>query len=370
MTIDTPNGNITPFYEIKDTTWGGRSCFATSDIPKDTVILEVNDTTGSSIQYEFRKEVCHNCFKYNGKSMKYKIKTTDVEGLLSENNKWLKARMKKFCGAGLWFCSTGCSDTYLRIPRIIDLIEAYEILLDNHTKMLKRNNPDDANEEKLNSVKISQSIIDSEWRNIEINWLPMIDKMKYTKRQQSLPITSEDEYNCARFVCNTLFHLRTYTKDTETGKSFWNLQSNELNKMMRFPILLHFQQLVFRTLYILLPETLRIDFNIGTFRHIMGSEYGNAFGIWQEDESVDSREYFGYWVFPRASYFNHSCIPNITKTRNNKTMYFTLNKGVSQGDELCIDYSGVLDFTTVKRRDFLKENWFFDCQCTRCKLEI
>ncbi|CAB4252709.1 Set6p KABA2_02S02574 [Maudiozyma barnettii] len=371
MTIDTPCCTVTPFYDIKDTPWGGRSCFATDDIQKNTVILEVNDTTGSSIQYEFRKEVCHYCFKYNnGKSMKFKIERTDIEGFLSEDNKWLKSHLKKFRGAGLWFCSSDCMHSYLTIPQIIDLIEIYEILLDNYMNKLKKHNPDDDREAELNSVEISQPIIDSVWENIRIEWLPLIDTMKYTKREQYLPIISEDEYNWARFVSNTLFHLRTYNKDTETGKSFWNLQSNELNKMKQFPILLHFQQLVFKTLYILLPKTLRVDFCIETFRHIMGSEYGNVFGIWQEGETVDSRESLGHWVFPRASYFNHSCMPNITKSRNRNTMYFTLNEDVHCGDELCIEYSGILDLTTAKRRQFLKENWFFDCQCRKCRLEI
>ena len=102
----------------------------------------------------------------------------------------------------------------------------------------------------------------------------------------------------------------------------------------------------------------------------MGSEYGNAFGIWQEGESVDNREFFGYRVVPRASYFNHSCIPNLTKRRDGTTMYFTLNRPVCANEELNIDYSGVLDYPTEKRRKFLKDTWFFDCQCDRCRLEV
>ena len=372
MTINSPHATPEILFDIRDTTWGGRSCFANKDIPKDTVLLELKDKTGSSIQYEFRKEVCHYCFKYsNGKSMKFKIDKSHIESLiLPKQNTWLKSKLCKFRGAGLWFCSEECLHSYLSIPKIIDLIEIYEILLDNYSKMQKRENPDDSMEDKLNSVEISQPIIDAMWEYMETQWIPSVNKTKITKRERFLPVISEDEYNCSRFIADTLFHINSYDHESNTMKSFWNLQSNELNKMKRFPILLHFQQLVFKTLYILLPDTYKPHMTIPVFRHIMGSEYGNAFGIWQEDESVDSREYFGYWVFPRASYFNHSCAPNITKSRIGNTMYFTLNKDVHCDDELCIDYSGVLDFDTVKRRDFLNENWFFECQCQRCKSEI
>ncbi|KAG0671529.1 DNA mismatch repair protein [Maudiozyma exigua] len=330
MTIDSPNNTPETLFNIRDTTWGGRSCFAVKDIPKNTVLLELSDKTGSSIQYEFRKEVCHYCFKYgNGYSMKFKIDKSHIGQLiLQKQNLWLKSRLNKFRGAGLWFCSDECLHNYLSIPKIIELIEIYEILLDNYSKMQKRENPDDSMEKKLNSVEISQPIIDSMWEEIETQWIPSVNKTKITKRERFLPVISEDEYNCARFIADSLFNINSYEPGSSTMKSFWNLQSNELNKMKRFPILLHFQQLVFKTLYVLLPDRYRPQMTIPVFRHIMGSEYGNAFGIWQEDESVDSREYFGYWVFPKASYFNHSCAPNITKSRIGNKMYFTLNKDV------------------------------------------
>lgn len=365
-----PNEELHHPYNIRETSWGGRACFASHDMPEGTVVLRADDFTGSLIQYEFRKEVCHYCYHYsNGKTLKLRVALEDVLPVTTKKNAWLRTNQKRFHGAGLWFCSEQCKTKYMSQPGIVDLIEIYEILLDNYSKMMKKHNPDDDHQKQLNSVKISQEIINSRWQEVE-QWMERIKCMKKSKQLLQLPIISEDEYTCCRFVAETLFKIRSYDVVCDTMKSFWELQSNELSKLEEFPILLHFQELVYKTLYILLPDRMGSCFNTKIFRHIMGSEYGNAFGIWQEDESDDSREFFGYQVVPRASYFNHSCIPNLTKTRVGKTVIFTLNKPVSVDDELNIDYSGVLDYPTVKRREFLKNTWFFDCQCARCKLEI
>lgn len=371
MTIAHPlASNLHQPYTVKETSWGGRACFATHDMPKGSVVLKSDDFTGALIQYEFRKEVCHYCYRYSeGKTLKIKITIDDVLDLMTDKNTWLSTNSKRFRGAGLWFCSNDCKHTYLGEPGVIDLIEIYEILLDNYSKMMKRHNPDDDNQKLLNSVDISKDIINAQWKKTQ-EWMVQIDKLKNTKKIFQLPVISEDEYTCCRFVAETLYRINCYDAGCDTLKSFWGLQSNELSKLEEFPILLHFQQLVYKTLYILLPDYMQSFFSIDIFRHIMGSEYGNAFGIWQEGESVDNREFFGYRVVPRASYFNHSCIPNLTKRRDGTTMYFTLNRPVCVNEELNIDYSGVLEYPTEKRRKFLKDAWFFDCECDRCRLEV
>ncbi|CCC69117.1 hypothetical protein NCAS_0C01270 [Naumovozyma castellii] len=370
MTVTESFEQISPLFDVRQTTWGGRACFSKQSLKKGSVILEADDNTGTSISYEFRKEVCHFCYSYhNGVTLKHKITYALLKQLIKNNDNKL-INWKKFQGAGLWFCSEICRDEFLSQPHIIELIECYELLLNHFHSMQKRVNPDDSREDELNHVKISKDLIQEKWDQIINDWIPSIDKLKLTKRSNRLPVISEDEYCCARFVCETLFRLKYMDQNSINFKSFYSLQSNEVSKMERFPILLHFQILVFKTLYILLPSFLRDRFSVTSFRHILGSEYGNAFGIWEVGESSDSREYFGYWIFPRASYFNHSCDPNLTKTRKGRTMFFTLNRDIDVGSELDIDYSGVLSLPVKERRKFLHDSWFFDCQCDRCKLEM
>ncbi|EJS41399.1 set6p [Saccharomyces arboricola H-6] len=369
MTIDEDVRQISPYFQVRQTTWGGRACFSNGNIPKGTTVLQVAKSTGTSISYEFRKEVCHNCFAYNNaRTMKCKLNYDSVKDLIRDAHCQISS--KKFLGAGLWFCSEHCKNSYLQTPNIIELIECYEILLRQFPNMLKRYDTSTEQENKLNSIPISESIIQSAWDEIENSWMPLIDNMKPTKKISQLPPISEDEYCCIRFVCESLFNLKYMDPQCMTYRTFNILQSNELSKISKFPVLLHFQKLVFQTLYILLPSHLRKMLTIPLLRHILGTEYGNAFGIWQEGEAAESREYFGYWVFPEASYFNHSCNPNVTKHRKGNSMLFKVNTDIKKGEQICIDYSGVLSLPTLERRNFLADSWFFDCACERCVLEL
>ncbi|CCK72261.1 Set6p KNAG_0J01800 [Huiozyma naganishii CBS 8797] len=360
--------NVDRPYNVRQTTWGGRACFATKQLRKGDVVLRSTDFTGKSIAYDFRKEVCHYCYGYtSGRNMKYRISADQFGRLMADTANILK-KSNKFMGAGLWFCSDHCLETYLEMPNISYLIDGYEILL-NHYRIASKELSID-NEIELNSRKISLDVIEEGWSQVKDSWIPKVEKMKKSKQLNMFPSISEDDYSCARFVTMTLFKLKQHSLDFDTKVEFNGLQSNELDKIKKYPVLLHLQTSVFKILYILLPDILKTHFSIELFRHIAGSEYANAFGLWQEDEGVDSREFLGYSVFPCASYANHSCVPNITKSRHGREMIFTANKDISEGAEICIDCSGVLSLAVEKRRKFLKETWFFDCCCGRCLLEM
>ncbi|QLL30978.1 hypothetical protein HG536_0A07930 [Torulaspora globosa] len=358
-------GGISPFFQVRQTEFGGRGCFSIVQLKKGAVVLEANDSVGACIAHEFRKEVCHSCFSYrNGANMKFKLKYADIAHLLKPG---VKISEKAFNGAGLWFCSESCKLEYLTQPHIVELIECYDVLL-RTLKIMQKKTADQKQEP--DPQVMSAEIIDRAWLEINNSWIPKVERTKPTKRLNELPFIAEEEYNCARFVARTLFSLKHLDPLSKTMTTFWTLQSNELSKISRFPVLLNFQIAVFKSLYVLLPEIIRKDLSTELFRHIMGSEYGNSFGIWEEQKVPENREFLGYSVFPRASYFNHSCDPNITKSRVGRTMLFTLNRDVPKDEPLCIDYSSLLDQPVVQRRQLLRENWFFDCLCGRCILEL
>lgn len=357
--------SISPLFEVKDTVYGGRACFTVAPLRKGTVVLEASDSSGISVAYEFRKEVCHSCYSFqNGRNLKNRLTYSDIAHLVTCD---VNINDKKFSGAGLWFCSDECKLEFLNQPHVIELVECYELLLGVLKVMQKRavNEAQEAAEEQITEESINKA-----WLEVKGSWIPRIDGMKASKRISQLPTITEDEYNCARFIARTLFTLKYLDPQSHTRAAFETLQSNELSKIGKFSVLLNFQILIFKTLYIMLPDNMHKGLSIELFRHILGSEYGNAFGIWEQEELSENREFLGYAVYPRASYFNHSCDPNLTKSRIKGTMTFTLNKDVPKGEPLCIDYSGLLSYPVAKRRQLLKENWFFDCLCTRCESEL
>ena len=74
--------------------------------------------------------------------------------------------------------------------------------------------------------------------------------------------------------------------------------------------------------------------------------------------SPDS-ENLGSAMYPSASYFNHSCDPNVAKVRQGRTVLFVTSKEVQAGEELCISY-GHTERQVEERRQVLRDWWGFN----------
>lgn len=79
----------------------------------------------------------------------------------------------------------------------------------------------------------------------------------------------------------------------------------------------------------------------------------------------------GWAIYPTASYFNHSCRPNINKRRIGSAWEFTTAESLPEGEQCCISYLGgdEKELTVTERRQRLKEAWGFTCMCQRCQHE-
>lgn len=349
-------------YHVRSTTWGGRACFALKEIPKGTEVLQTDDIVGSTIEYQYRKEVCHNCFRYkSGNNMKH-LDSNDYTLHLKSTN--TIASVRSFRGAGLWFCESSCLDEYLSHPYAIDLINTLEALL-NH--FLTYRNSDHGNESQVSDPN-SVEDLEHKWQEIDEHWGPMIKQTKATKRYKYLPAINEDEYVYARFVIVSVFRMSNLDQNSDLYRTFINLQSNEYEKTTKFPNLLNFEVRLYKMIFILLPS--HINMTTVMFRHIIGTEYGNAFGTWTNAQSKDSRDYLGLAVYPYASLFNHSCEPSLELLRNRKTLSFVTIRDLTPGDELSIGYGNTAGLGLEERRAYLKSNWYFDCYCHRCSLEL
>ncbi|KAF2840912.1 SET domain-containing protein [Patellaria atrata CBS 101060] len=95
----------------------------------------------------------------------------------------------------------------------------------------------------------------------------------------------------------------------------------------------------------------------------------NSFGIRSTEDGGD--EFFGWGVWPGASFWNHSCDPNIGKERVGRAWKFWAAKEIMEGDELCISYLGgeEKELSVEERRRRLRATWGFECRCRKCYVE-
>lgn len=94
----------------------------------------------------------------------------------------------------------------------------------------------------------------------------------------------------------------------------------------------------------------------------------NMFGLW-----ANGGECLGYGVYPRASYFNHSCWPNTTFYKNPDLKvphmnFLTVWPIQNEGEEVCISYIDI-SVGLSERRNTLLDKYFFHCTCERCMLQ-
>jgi tetratricopeptide (TPR) repeat protein len=76
----------------------------------------------------------------------------------------------------------------------------------------------------------------------------------------------------------------------------------------------------------------------------------------------------GVWL--RASYVNHSCLPNIKRAFIGDMMIVRAVRKIRIGDELLMSYTDPRDpFELEKRRQYLQQVYGFECRCLLCVAE-
>ena len=120
------------------------------------------------------------------------------------------------------------------------------------------------------------------------------------------------------------------------------------------------------------PETLLPWITESAVRSLHAHSSHNVFGLRALDEGGEEgdsgSECFGYGLWPHASYWNHSCAPNVQKQRSGRTWKFWANRDILKDEELCISYLGgdERSLDDIERRAQLKETWGFECGCSKC----
>lgn len=75
----------------------------------------------------------------------------------------------------------------------------------------------------------------------------------------------------------------------------------------------------------------------------------------------------GKGFYRMASFFNHSCLPNIGGDFDGSKIAFTVAQDVSAGDQLFISYVNNSTWSQKENHEFLWMHYGFKCECTLCQ---
>lgn len=350
--------HISPFFAVSQTKYGGRGCYSYNDILAGTEVARVPIPLSSTILKEFKKEVCCWCFRYQGgRTMKHRLE----KGPLT-----------------LYFCSEYCVGRFHQYDVNNVCFDSLMIVEEHFRRQKGEPEPSEPDGDIDDAIA-------TEWAAVAL-WEEQIAKMKPSKRQTLIPHLTGAEYLDVKYIVGVLFQQYKHASaslpsdylcdiDGDAAEAFElavfaTLDSNEIPKVRRYPYLLHSYITMYKFVRLTCRPELQPYITIENIRNIIGRQLMNAFGIWLEvSDPREDKEFFGYAVYPSASMFNHSCSPNIVKTRVNNSVVFKTLRDIAAGEELCINYGYTLEETVEVRRKDLQE-WFFECSCEQCEKEV
>lgn len=108
-------------------------------------------------------------------------------------------------------------------------------------------------------------------------------------------------------------------------------------------------------------DALPSDWSTRRIFEILSACENNCFGIWQDGRKLELAR--GLCV--PASFFNHSCSPNVARVSSGRSFKFYAIRDVPRGETLCFSY---IDPTMCKsERRLHLSTWGFKCECPRCE---
>ncbi|XP_069779637.1 histone-lysine N-methyltransferase Smyd1-like isoform X2 [Narcine bancroftii] len=99
--------------------------------------------------------------------------------------------------------------------------------------------------------------------------------------------------------------------------------------------------------------------------HVFGMINCNGFTI-SDQRGLQA---VGVGLFPNLCLVNHNCWPNCTVILNNGKIQLRAIQPVKSGEELTVSYVDFLNLST-DRREMLKKQYYFDCNCEHCQKGI
>ncbi|CBI29298.3 unnamed protein product, partial [Vitis vinifera] len=118
-------------------------------------------------------------------------------------------------------------------------------------------------------------------------------------------------------------------------------------------------------------------FSVELTTALLAKDKLNAFGLMEPPALAPGgeRSVRAYGIYPKASFFNHDCLPNAcrfdyvdTASHHNTDITIRLIHDVPEGSEICLSYFPVNE-TYADRQKRLLEDYGFTCYCDRCRVE-
>ncbi|KAI6145071.1 SET domain-containing protein [Pisolithus tinctorius] len=354
------------YVELRTTQYGGRSLFAARDIPAGTRVHSSPGPFAHVIYKDYRREVCAQCFAYAA--------SDSVPVKAVQSRVWsIKCNPEGLQASAAWFCSEDCKKTWEK-----DETGPLQLQLDAAlTKALvasRRKGSKSTNTPSFGSADdLTQDAIDQAWKNVQEL---VASKARLAAFCATLDL-EDTELEIARLLVSAIVlrHVSgsntngvvdsdSHRNEIQSWTHFLHVQNNELANVREGQHILSAHLRIYAFLCNALPRYL-LQYTPTTVREVLARDTGNAFGIWDGDRRD---EMLGWGIWISASYFNHSCSPNIRKVRQGRTLHFETGRAVSAGEELCISYVDT-DQPVEQRQKDLESSWFFRCGCSRCNTE-
>jgi len=344
-----PNATL---ITVKQTT-RGRGVFSLTPLTKGTQLFTTDVISAHVINREYRKEVCAQCFGY-------------------ERGRTLKARDAK---AGVYFCGAACQASWTAATSAPELaaLEALEVFVKSKAGSRAPSPspaafaaaflPDAA------AARPSPAQIAHAWSAAA----PAAAAIAAARAgsQARADVRAQRAALAAAASPDVLAFLLAGALSRAHRRSAWGAQralaADPRPYATAADLAAHVQ--AFLQLVAVVPAGLAARVRPAACRALVARDRRNAFGIRSLDDAGD--EFFGFALWPHASFFNHDCDPNVGKERVGRAWRFWLLRDVEADTELCISYLGgqERELNVNNRRARLKNNWDFECGCDRCALE-
>ena len=289
-----------PYLTLHPTLQTGRSLFAQTSIPANTLIHTSSSPYTSTIYKEFRKEICAWCFAYDGTTRKgWKI----TGG-----------------GGGERFCSEECKGSCVREGQKANGIrERVQGALDDAIRRLQKLK---LKHQQQPLVFHDMTPLTLETKSFDTTWQKAESQDVVNDNDTDAPLDGL-ELDMARFVGSALaqHHIHIYTSQSSHSHSHPSdpilfLQSNELGNITERPYILPTHLRIYSFLRSALSNVPEMKTYFGGgengaynwVRALLNRDIGNSFGIWEQVDAGE-KDIFGWGIWLDASFFNHSTHP-------------------------------------------------------------
>lgn len=341
---------VSSLFEVQEIPNAGRGVIARSSISDGALILQSGPPAFSVIFQQYRKETCAFCFLWDrGRTLP--VKDSDTAKV---------------------FCSVECQSLWAEEQGELGL-ESWRRLASFVRGKGKGTNADELMAE---GPKPDQGSIETAWKHAEVD--------SNILRESRLPTEPGRSTKASRKRVSAL--QQKIGRDVDANMLSYFL-AGALLYHKGSPLVEEVLSLVrdntpyrneddlrngcnsFLQLVSILPSELLAVLTPQLCQTMVQADNHNAFGIRGGSEA--NEEYMGYGVYPCASYFNHSCQPNLKKRRIGREWEFRAAQDIAGGEECCISYLGgdEKDLGFVERQQRLQEVWGFACRCERCRKE-